>query len=83
MCELTPGAKALMAKAEKQVADAMARRELRCPECNYLFDPTDWGESLITYHGEEGPQEVWCLNCDTEFMVKEVVIREFVVTVKE
>jgi len=62
------------------------RREdqsIRCPHCNKLnYDPhnhySDFElNNLVTYWGEDGPQEVYCEHCDALFWVKENVERTF------
>ena len=57
------------------------RREetLTCPYCGYDFDfSDDFPEDLVTYWGSDGTEkEVWCPNCDKDFMATEAVRRTF------
>ncbi len=51
-----------------------------CPYCGYEHDPADDFEMfsrIVTYHGEEEPQEFGCRKCPKLFFVKEYVERTF------
>ena len=55
---------------------AESAEKIRCPACSYLFDPED-SSGLITYHGENGPQDVECPNCETAMSITEHVSRTY------
>ena len=42
--------------------------EIRCPACSYEFDSEDACD-YVTYHGEDGPQDVECPNCEAALTV--------------
>lgn len=51
-----------------------------CPHCGYEHDSSQHFEcmgKLVTYHGEEEPQEFTCQECFKVFFVKEHVERIF------
>jgi len=55
---------------------------VRCPYCNEIFwrdgyrDTWEVSEQVISVWGEE-EHDVYCDNCDKEFIVKELVSRTF------
>ena len=60
-------------------------QEIKCPHCNRVIyksgNPHDVDmEDLITYFGEECPQEMECYFCEETFTVQEFVERTFKVT---
>lgn len=59
----------------------MKRFEVKCPYCgkDYQGDSEFLGEDLITYHGESGPIQVDCGNCDEQFFIEEFVDRTYTV----
>lgn len=69
---------------EQLVKEFTERSEARCPHCDCLFDNEFLSDNgLITYHGEEGPKEVECDNCEMKFTIEEQVVRTFDVTAIE
>lgn len=52
-----------------------------CPFCGKEHDPSDDPDilqGLVTYWGEEDPQEFYCYSCEKTFLVKEQVSRKFI-----
>lgn len=78
MCE-SKGASCRDDYVTKMIAEQQAREEAQCPACKYVFDPEDL-DGLVTYYGEDGPQDVCCPNCEASLTVNETVTREFEVT---
>jgi hypothetical protein len=54
----------------------LADRKIRCPSCGYVFEGEEYYEH-ITYHGEDGPKEDWCPNCEAELIITESVTRTY------
>lgn len=52
--------------------------QVRCP-CGYVFDQEDL-QGLITYWGEDGPQERECPRCECKLIVTECVERTYEVS---
>lgn len=52
---------------------------LICPHCGHESEvDIDFPPELVTHWGSDGTwHEVWCPNCDKEFMAKEEVRRTF------
>ena len=61
---------------DREMARMQANREIRCPNCNYLYDCEDTAHH-ISYHGDREPQRADCPNCEHPFMVDECVERTF------
>lgn len=83
MCDSNSRVNALSDRLDEQLAELEAKQELRCPKCLFLFDDCELLAPHISHHGEDPPKDEICPECYTEFTVEEVVIREFVVVVKE
>jgi len=65
---------------DKLVEEFRRQRSIVCPYCeesHSLDSDSEIFEGLITYHGEEAPQEFTCQTCDRTFFVKEHVARTF------
>ena len=65
---------------EKIMEKRRKDRLIICPYCGYEHDISQHWEvmgSVVTYHGEEEPQEFTCQNCDEDFFVQEHVERTF------
>ena len=62
---------------EKIMEQLRRDRLIICPHCGYEHHDPEMLQGLITYHGEEEPQEVYCYQCDKTFFVNEHVSRTF------
>ena len=60
------------------LANYRREHEIHCPHCDAVYDDTD-NPQCISYHGEDGPVEVECLNeeCERVFLVVESVDRTY------
>jgi len=67
-----------MLSLDEIMARMKREQEIHCPFCDRIYDDSD-GYRCISYHGEDGPVEVECLNeaCEKPFMVTETVIRTY------
>lgn len=66
------------------VVDAMVERrrneqEIHCPHCGAKYDFTSDDVGMVTYWGEDGPQELDCGSCEKTFFANESVYRTFTV----
>lgn len=66
-------------RIDRWMSEARKRQEIRCPKCNYLFEWDDM-EGHVTYHGEDGPKDDECPNCEVALTIEEQVTREYEVT---
>lgn len=63
---------------EQVRAQIQRGKEIVCPYCDYSHDTSDGDvcHSVVTYWGEEH-HDFSCDSCGHDFMVKEIVSREF------
>jgi uncharacterized Zn-finger protein len=64
---------------DRKIAEQRAAEEIKCPFCGYVYDPIE-AFPYVSYWGDEEVKEASCPSCDKEFMVNEIVTREFEVT---
>lgn len=64
------------AEIDRRIAEIGREEEIRCPFCDEVYDDTD-GYRCVSYHGEDDPVEVECLNCEKPFLVTENVRRTY------
>ena len=72
----------LFARIEQQVKDEIAKQDIVCPKCGYVWE----GEEMynhISYYGEDPPEQDECSNCEAKVMIKEEVVRTFEVTLAD
>ena len=70
---------------ERRMKELDEEVTIRCPYCESVYaEPGDERTyDFTSYHGENGPQEVECDECGKEFLIEEIVSREFQCTKKE
>jgi rubredoxin len=69
-------------RIERDLARQKERRQIKCPACGYVFDFEDVVCSgLVTYWGQDGPQEWECPDCEACLVVTEHVTREYDVVI--
>lgn len=69
-----------MIDLEKVMEKWRKDRLIICPYCGYEHNISQHWESMgkvVTYHGEDIPQEFTCQSCDKDFFVQEHVERTF------
>lgn len=66
------------AELDRRIAELRREEEIRCPHCGAVYDDTE-DYRCVSYHGEDGPVEVECLNegCERPFLVTETVRRTY------
>lgn len=66
------------AEIDRRTAEIRREQEIRCPFCGEVYDDTD-DCRCVSYHGEDDPVEVKCLNeaCEKPFLVTENVHRTY------
>jgi redox-regulated HSP33 family molecular chaperone len=64
---------------DQYIRDWRERQKIKCPYCNHEYDFTSEDMGMVTYWGEDGPQELTCDNCDKGFFADEHVDRTFTV----
>lgn len=66
---------------EKLKEEWRKKRSIICPYCGYIHDPSSLDPDvllwLVTYHGEDPPQEFYCDSCEESFYVQERVERTY------
>ena len=69
-----------MNEIEKELEEMRKERCIICPHCGHEHDPSfdpEMLSGLVTYHGDEPPQEFQCQSCEKTFFVQEHVRRTF------
>ena len=51
------------------------REGIQCPYCGHCHTEPEAWHDVVTYWGEEGPQEFECESCERDFTVEESVTR--------
>lgn len=69
----------LTARIEQRLADERAKKDIRCPACGHVWDPSDIGD-YVTCWGEDPAEKSECPECETVLWIKEEVTRTFEVT---
>ena len=56
------------------------RESIRCPWCGVRQDNDDQQYPVSYWGSEEGPEKMSCESCEKDFLVKEIVSREYEVS---
>lgn len=71
----------LQKRIEARLQADLDAQNIRCPKCGYIWD-MEALSAHITYHGEDGPRDDECPNCEAELTITEDVVRTFEVSVR-
>ncbi len=71
----------LQKRIEARVQADYDAQDIRCPVCGYMWNQQDLS-GHITDHGQDGPKDDECPNCEAKLTITEDVVRTFEVAVR-